>query len=374
MSAEKMIQAACACGSTHEVTAFKAGRLSRRSLLAGAGGALFSGLVASQTALTAGSSAAARPGIIDVHHHVSPPSFIREIVAQGAGERPVVGWTLEKSLEDMDRAGVATSITSITTPGVWFRDDVRAARLARECNDFGAGLMSRYPTRFGLFAALPLPDVDASLKEIAYAFDVLKADGVGLLTSFGDRWLGDRSFWPVLEELNRRKAVVYTHPTTANCCRNLIPEVHYSVIELATDTSRAIASLLFTGAAARFPDITFIFSHAGGTMPFLLERFTRYPGLDRGLGLNLDIAGKVPGGIEAMLQKFYYDIAQAAHPAAMASLLKVVPVSQVLFGTDFPFRTAADHVRGMAASGLSGEQTQAINRLNAIRLFPRFAA
>ncbi|KAK6032439.1 Tat pathway signal sequence domain protein [Ostertagia ostertagi] len=111
-----MIQAACACGSTHEVTAFKAGRLSRRSLLAGAGGALFSGLVASQTALTAGSSAAARPGIIDVHHHVSPPSFIREIVAQGAGERPVVGWTLEKSLEDMDRAGVATSITSITTP------------------------------------------------------------------------------------------------------------------------------------------------------------------------------------------------------------------------------------------------------------------
>ncbi len=142
MSAEKIIQAACACGSTHEVTAFKAGLLSRRSLLAGAGGALFSGLVASQTALTAGSSAAARPGIIDVHHHVSPPSFIREIVAQGAGERPVVGWTLEKSLEDMDRAGVATSITSITTPGVWFRDDVRAARLARECNDFGAGLMS----------------------------------------------------------------------------------------------------------------------------------------------------------------------------------------------------------------------------------------
>jgi len=206
MSSDTGSNAGCACGCEGEITTFKAGQLSRRSLLAGAGGALFSGLVAAQPA----ASAVAKEGIIDVHHHVSPPSFIREIVAQGAGERPVVGWTLEKSLEDMDRAGVATSITSITTPGVWFRDDARAARLARECNDFGAGLMSRYPTRFGLFAALPLPDVDASLKEIDYAFDVLKADGVGLLTSFGDKWLGDRKFWPVLEELNRRKAVVYT--------------------------------------------------------------------------------------------------------------------------------------------------------------------
>lgn len=364
------LDAHCDCGCAGEITAFKAGRLSRRSLLAGAGGAMFTGLVASQAPVPE----AAKDGIIDVHHHVSPPSFIREIVAQGAGERPVVGWTLEKSLEDMDKAGVAVAITSITTPGVWFNDDGRAGRLARECNDFGAGLMSRYPKRFGLFAALALPDVDASLKEIGYAFDILKADGVGLLTSFGDKWLGDRKFWPVLEELNRRKAVVYTHPTAANCCRNLIPEVHYSVIELATDTSRAIASLLFTGAAARFPDITFIFSHAGGTLPFLLERFTRYPGLDRGLGLNLDIAGKVPGGVEAMLQKFYYDIAQAAHPAAMASLLKLVPISQVLFGTDFPFRTAGDHIRGMVASGLSGEQTRAISRLNALKLFPRFAA
>lgn len=370
MPVDQKLNAVCACGCSGEVTTLQAGRLSRRTLLAGGAGALFSGLVTAQTA----APAPAKAGIIDVHHHVSPPSFIREIVAQNAGERPVVGWTLEKSLEDMDRAGVATSITSITTPGVWFNDDQRARRLARECNDFGAGLMSRYPTRFGLFASLPLPDVDASLKEIEYAFDVLKADGVGVLTSFGDKWLGDPKFWPVLEELNRRKAVLYTHPTTANCCRNLMPDVHYSVIELATDTSRAIASLLFTGAAARFPDIRFIFSHAGGTMPFLMERFTRYPGLDKGLGLGLDIAGKVPGGIEATLQKFYYDIAQAAHPAAMSSLLTLVPVSQVLFGTDFPFRTAADHVLGMSRSGLTEAQSQAIRRLNAIRLFPRFAA
>ena len=361
----------CKCGCGSDITALKGGSLSRRKLLAGASGALFSGLVSAQPAV------APTPfghGIIDVHHHVSPPSFIREIVAQGVGERPVVSWTLEKSLEDMDKAGVAVSITSITTPGVWFNDDKRAQQLARECNLFGAELMAKYPTRFGLFATIPLPDVDASLKEIAYTLDVLKADGIGVLTSFGDKWLGDPKFWPVLEELNRRKAVLYTHPTSANCCRNLMPDVHYSVIELATDTSRAIASLLFTGAAARFPDITFIFSHAGGTMPFLLERFTRYPGLDRGLGLNRNIAEKVPAGIEVTLKKFYYDIAQAAHPIAMSSLLQLVPLSQVLFGTDFPFRTAVDHVRGMSASGLTEAQSQAIKRLNAVRLFPRFGS
>ena len=360
----------CQCGCNGEVATFKGGQLSRRTLMAGVSGALLTSLVSAQGT----QSQPSEQGIIDVHHHVSPPTFIRELVARGAGERPIINWTVESSLTDMDKAGVAASITSITTPGVWFNDNPRAVRLARECNDYGASLMQKYPSRFGLFASLPLPDVDASLKEIAYAFDVLKADGVGLLTSFGDSWLGDQKFWPVLEELNRRKAVVYTHPTTANCCKNLLPEVHYSVIELATDTSRAIASLLFTGAAAKFPDITFIFSHAGGTMPFIAERFTSYPFLDRGLGLNLNIAEKVPGSIRSALQKFYYDVAQAAHPMAMSALLKLVPVSQVMFGTDFPFRTAQDHVRGVDQFGLSAADTRAIKSGNALRLFPRFAS
>lgn len=363
----------CQCGCNGEVAALKGGELSRRSLIAGLSGALLTSLVSAQ-----GTPAAPGPlpeqGIVDVHHHVSPPTFIKELIERGAGERPITNWTIESSLADMDKAGVAVAITSITTPGVWFNDNPRAVQLARECNDYGASLMQKYPTRFGLFASLPLPDIDASLKEIAYAFDVLKADGVGLMTSFGDSWLGDKKFWPVLEELNRRKAVVYTHPTTANCCKNLLSEVHYSVIELATDTTRAIASLLFTGAAAKFPDITFIFSHAGGTMPFIAERFSNYPFLDRGLGLNLNIAEKVPSGIRPALQKFYYDVAQAAHPMAMSALLKLVPVSQVMFGTDFPFRTAQDHVRGVDQFGLSAADNRAIKSGNALRLFPRFAS
>jgi predicted TIM-barrel fold metal-dependent hydrolase len=161
----------------------------------------------------------------------------------------------------MDKAGVATAITSITTPGVSFGDPVAARRLARECNEYAARLVVDFPGRFGVFAALPLPDIEGSLRETAYALDVLKADGVCMFTSYGDRWLGDPEFTPVMAELDRRKAVLYTHPTAPNCCRNLVPDVPAPIIEYGTDTTRTIASLVFSGTAARFPNIRFIFSH-----------------------------------------------------------------------------------------------------------------
>lgn len=318
--------------------------------------------------------ASLNPRIVDVHHHVVAPGYLRELQARRLALPPLANWSITRSLEDMDRAGVALALTSVTTPGVWFGESETARRIARECNDYGAKLVQEHPGRFGLFAALPLPDVDGSLREIEYAFGTLGADGVGLLTSFGDRWLGDAAFFPVLEELNRRKAVVYTHPTVANCCRNLLPDVNPSVIEFAADTSRAIASILFGGAAARYPDIQFIFSHAGGAMPFIVERYTRYSDLDRQLGLNKGIAAKVPQGILPALQHFYYDTAQASHAAAMSALLKVVAPSQVLFGTDFPFRTAEDHVKGLASLGLPQADLAAIHRGNARRLLPRHAS
>jgi 6-methylsalicylate decarboxylase len=347
--------------------------LSRRSVLAGAsacigGLALGSGL---EHALAQG----ARPdGIIDVHHHVSPPQFINALTKYKLGERPMLNWTPGRSIEDMDRAGVALSITSITTPGVWFGDNREARDLARACNEYAAGLAQQYPGRFGTFASLPLPDVDGCLDEIAYAFDVLKADGVGVMTSFGDKWLGDPSFAPVMAELNRRKAVIYTHPTAANCCRNLLPDVHYSVVELTTDTTRAIANLIFTGTTAQYPDIKFIFSHAGGTVPFMYQRLTRYPAFDRGAGLGKNIEAKVPGGVLPALRAFYYDTAQAAFPMAMEPLAKLVSSSQILFGTDFPFRTAADHVKGLTECGFTAAELTAIHRGNAVRLMSQLAS
>ena len=314
--------------------------LSRRGLLGGAAGLgalALGGLVPSR----ARAQASANIPIVDVHHHLAPPAYIADLTRRKLGERPTLEWTPEKSLADMDAAGVSTAMLSITTPGVWFADAAAAATLARACNEYGAKLAADGARRFGLFAVLPLPDVDASLREIAYALDTLKADGIGLFTSYGDKWLGDPAFAPVLDELNRRKAVVFTHPTAANCCRNLIAEVPPPVIEYGTDTTRTIASLLFTGTASRCPDIKFIFSHAGGTMPFLIERFVRLPLTRKAAAAN------TPEGVTALLQRFHYDTAQAANPASMAALTKVVPISQIVFGTDFPFRTARDHVNGL---------------------------
>jgi len=278
---------------------------------------------------------------------------------------PIRDWTPEKSLADMDAAGVATAITSITTPALRFLDEAGARKVARECNEYSAKLVADSKGRFGMFAAMPMPHVGASLHELTYALDTLKADGIGFLTSYGDKWLGDPLFAPIMDELNRRKAVMYTHPTTANCCANLIPDVPDAIIEWGTDTTRTIASLVFGGTAARCRDIRFIFSHGGGTLPFLTERFVRLP------QINQKVAPRVPNGVEYELKRFYYDTAQAAHPMALASLTKLVPSSQIVFGTDYPYRTAIDHVNGLTAYGFSASDLAAIDRENALRLIPR---
>jgi 6-methylsalicylate decarboxylase len=307
------------------------------------------------------------PHRIDVHHHHTPPPYVDALTARNI-QGPVRDWTPEKSLADMDKAGVATALTSITTPAMRFLDDPGARKLARECNDYTAKLVADSKGRFGMFAVMPMPYVEGTLQEIGYALDTLKADGIALLTSYGDKWLGDSAFTPVMEELNRRRAVVYTHPTTANCCGNLIPDVPESIIEWGTDTTRTIASLVFSGAAARFRDVKLIFSHGGGTLPFLTERFVRLP------LINKNLAARVPNGVEAELKRFYYDTAQAAHPYALASLTRLIPVSQIVFGTDYPYRTAIDHVKGLTDYGFSAGDLQAIDRDNAVRLIPRLKA
>jgi len=342
---------------------------SRRNFLAGGLAALGLGATAAPSRVFAQAAppAAAPPPkiVIDVHHHIAPPAYAQELIARGQHEPPLFRWSVQKSLEDMDKAGVATAITSITTPGVWFGDDGPARRLARKCNDYAATLVRDHPGRFGMFASLPLPDVDGSLEEIAYAFDTLKADGVGLMTSFEDKWLGDPAFEPVMEELNRRKAVVYTHPTLADCCKGILPLVQRAVVEFQTDTSRAIGSVVFTGTAARFPDIRFIWSHGGGTMPFLYERYMRMP------QLNPNVQANVPNGVDHELKKFYYDVAQVAHPAALASLVRVAASSHILFGTDFPYRTSADHVKGVTAFFTDEAERRGVLRDNALALIPR---
>ena len=264
----------------------------------------------------------------------------------------------------MDKSGVATAMISTSEPSVWFGDNDAARKLARECNDFGARLMSDHPGRFGMFSTLPLPDVDGSLREIEYSQDTLKADGVCLMTSYQGKYPGDPAFEPVMNELNRRKAVVFLHPVKAECCKDLQPELAPALIELGTDTTRAIASLIFDGTASRYPNIRFIFSHGGGTMPYLMTRFAA-------LAARPDIAKRLPNGLLYEVQKIYYDTASLYGPYPWPTLLKLAPVSHILFGTDFPFLSAREVAKGVSGAGLKLSELQAIERENALNLFPR---
>jgi predicted TIM-barrel fold metal-dependent hydrolase len=246
-----------------------------------------------------------------------------------------------------------------------------ARRIARDANDCAARLVSDHKGRFGMFATLTLPDLDGSLAEVAYAFDQLKADGIHMWTNYGDFWLGDPRLSPLLEELNRRKAVVYTHPTTPNCCGHLLPEAPVPMIEYGTDTTRSIASLVLSGAASRYADIRWIFSHAGGTAPFLVERFLFQGDVQ---SKTPEGAKKIPNGVLYELRRLYFDTAQSANPYAMGPLTRLVPITQICFGTDFPYRAMADNVSGLAECGLfSPRDLDQVGRANASRLLPRFA-
>jgi len=299
------------CCDTKTDSDFDAGR---RNFLAGSGAAALG--VFGNLGTTA---AQANPRRIDVHHHFSSPGFIKEISSRKTGQMPLEQWTPAKSVEDMNKGGVATSIVSISEPGVNFGDNDAARTRARECNEYAAKLKTDHRGRFGSCAIIPMPDIDGSLKEMEYALDTLRLEGICLMTSYQSKYLGDPMFAPVMAELNRRKAVVYVHPVRADCCRNLVPNVNEPTIELPQDTARTILSVVFSGNARRYPDIRFIFSHAGGTMPFLIERFTRY-----GRG-NKAAAANTPEGVMPLLQRFYYDTAQVANAVAMAALTRIVP-------------------------------------------------
>jgi 6-methylsalicylate decarboxylase len=310
---------------------------------------------------------AAKPHRIDIHHHLLPPEFIKEIMTRR--KSPTPKWSVQRSLEDMDRNGVATSLVSQIQPGIWFDDVPAGRRLARIINEYGARMAQDHPGRFGLFAALPLPDVEGSLREVEYAMGTLKADGIGVMTSYGNRWLGDALFAPVWEELNRRKAVVYNHPHAPACCGSIANSTPTSVVEYAADTSRTIASLVFTGTAARFPDIRWIHSHGGGAVPFILDRFTREEQV-----MRPDRRQKVmPNGVLHELRRFHYDTAQANNPGALAAIMNLVPASQVMFGSDFPFRNADVVLTGLANYKFTARERADIERGNALRIMPGLA-
>ncbi len=307
------------------------------------------------------------PGRIDVHHHMFPPFYVeamqQQSQQQGFRPRP---WTPATSIEMMDKNGVATAMLSpvqrLVMDSMSDRSE-KARSLTRQNNEYGAQVVKDYPGRFGLLAALPLPDNDGSLKEIEYSLDVLKADGIALWTDYADKWPGDPAFATVFDELNRRKAVVFFHPARATCCRDLPGQS--GIIEYDIDTARAMDSLLLNGTLSRCPDIRFIFSHSGGAFSVLAARIVD--------DFPKNLAGRVPNGVEYEIKKLYFDTAHASKMPALDALKDLVPVSQILYGSDVPIRDYPLTDVGLDQyAGFSPNDWKAINRGNAERLFPRF--
>lgn len=308
---------------------------------------------------------------IDVHHHILPSHYVETVGAEAIGAQGSSGklpeWSLEGSLELMDAAGIDTAVTSISSPGLAPLQAGAAADLARWCNEFAAQTARDHPTRFGYFATLPMHSVDAALREAGHAFDALDADGVCLLSNYEGRYLGDAAFHPLYEELNRRGAVVFMHPTSP-AQRVDLPNLSASMLEFPFDTTRTIASLIFSGVTRRFPAIRWIFSHAGGTLPYLAGRFEM---LTRNRPV---LREEIPGGFREAVRPLYFDTALSANAVHFAALRALLPDSQILLGTDYPFGPKGQMTEGvtaLAAIDLPDETLAAVNGGNALALFPR---
>jgi predicted TIM-barrel fold metal-dependent hydrolase len=311
------------------------------------------------------------PHRIDVHHHIVPREYVEALAAIGIetpGRFPLPEWSPEATLELMDQEGIATAITSVSAPGVYFGDDAFARDLARRCNEISAGLVSDHPRRFGALATLPLPDVDAALEELEYALDILRMDGVVLLTSIGNKYLGDPAFEPLFDELDRRKTVVYTHPNIPPGFD--VPELIFPapLIEFIFDTTRAATNMVLGGTLERHPDIQVILSHAGGAVPYIAGRIALADD-------NPLVSGNIPSGAIASLERFYYDTALSATRYALSSLKELVDPTHILFGSDYPFApegVTGETIRGLENHGsFDATAIRAIERDNAARLFPR---
>ena len=337
----------------------------RRELLKGA---LAAGAA---TLLSGGKGMAQAPGgatrRFDLHHHFASPGLLKLMAEKKmSGYQTWNGYSPAKAVEDMDKGGVQTSFAGVTTPGIWFGDAAETKALAREVNEYGARMVSDYPGRFGLFAVLPLPNVNDSLKEIEYAFDTLKADGVGLLSSYSDKWHGDPAFAEVFHELNRRKTIVYTHAQVPDCCQNLATGIGDITVEYNTDTARTIISMIANKRSLECPDATFIYSHAGGTILALPGRFLGGEATRANLAKKADPTSKL-----GQLRRFYYDTAGSTNPIQMRALKDLMGMSQIVFGTDFPFGHSAGIAAGIVESGVfTPEELKLIDRGNALKFLP----
>ena len=310
---------------------------------------------------------------IDVHHHVLPAFYIaaqRAAGISGTAYRGFPDWSPENSLALMEEHRIASTILSFTSPGIYFGDLAQTRELARRCNDYLAALAENHPGRFGGFAFLPLPDIDASLAEIERVLDVLKLDGITLLTSVDERYIGDPKFEPVYEELNRRRIVTFIHPCYPPGTEARDWNIPRMMIDYPFETTRVATNLILNGVMERHGNIPFILSHAGGTLPFLAHRIAIFDRLT-------SLQENYPEGALAYIRKFYFDTALSGDRVPLDALSGIIDPSHILFGSDYPY--VSEDVVAIETAGFDDydgfdQTTHAmINRGNAATLFPRFA-
>jgi aminocarboxymuconate-semialdehyde decarboxylase len=309
--------------------------------------------------------------VIDVHHHILPDFFWRET---NVDHGPVGGfapppWSAAQQLSFMDDAGIDVAVTSVSTPGVHMGDDARARSLARRCNELAAKMIQERPTRFGGFACLPMPDVDGSLAELSYALDTLKLDGVVLFSNARGVYLGDDRFTPVFAELERRRTVVFVHPTASPDAAPHALGLPDSLIDFTADTTRAIAHMHYSNTFARTKNVKYIFSHAGGTVPYLAGRFAI---VDE---MNLIPGAEERGSAADTFRRLYWDTALSWRDPVLQLLRSIVGIDRVLYGTDYPYLRRDLAVGSRAAiaktQALTDSERQAVLGGTAAALLPR---
>jgi predicted TIM-barrel fold metal-dependent hydrolase len=331
------------------------------------------------TAAAAPPPAPAKPcacGRIDVHSHYLPPAYRKALNAAGLvkldGGIPVPPWSVEAHLQMMQAQGISSSVLSISSPGLHFLDPATAVRVAREVNEEGAGLVRDHAGKFGYFATLPLPDIAASVAELDYAFDHLQADGVCLETNAKGLYLGDPTFTPVFDALERRKAVLFLHPTSPACLDQIGMGFPAPLLEFPFDTARSAISLIFSGVLKARPNIRVILSHGGGALPILASRAAM-------VAQTPMVSPRPEGGgseVMAQVRRLYFDLALSANPITLNALLQLTEPSHIMFGTDYPFAPPPAIAGNTAAfdrlmTGLSPEQQRMISSENAEALFPK---
>lgn len=328
----------------------------------------------------AAKSSMPRASVVDVHHHFYPEFLIKAWAAAPDESDwtayktlfmrpPYSEWSAPSALERMDASGIATAVLSLPSGTVSFLRGAAKAGMIRAINEYATQLSQKHPGRFGLFALLPMPDVNASLSEITYALDTLGATGIGLMTSYGHRWLGHPDFSPVLEELNRRKAVVHVHPHTPVCCTDPVqsnPWGATAMLEFPYDSGRTIFDLVQSGSLLRFPDIEWIFSHLGGVIPMLAGRLREV-----GPGFWTGLEHVAPRGIDHELRRLHYDTAASAHAPSMQAALAYLPEDSLLFGTDHPPDGLPAAIQNFAALRIPTRIKRAIQTDNPRRILAR---